>query len=329
MSPCKLAILELSHALQTCHFRREKLISCGSVRAAELVQAATQLFVQQACQLSCIPPPRQPWCVVHSKLQAPVYYLYALCLQQFLSPVPVWELKHIRKLSHLCAISYKLHTVTQRALKRKHGLDLVIASWLCDEDEAFSSLEVSARAYLQWELACVVSVWELKPCPPSRVSPNRCVHALVLYCAWGGRVPSLEVWSAAAHVQRCMLAPPGRLRGPEGDSVCCMGTRSVQGITGALPPSPQGRKAGAPSSAPILTGACKPGWNGMHLMHSGVHLPCRCLDCCIARLRRPHAGTRRAGRNCILHAPRHSHARIVPHMVAPAPRSRAGCAGQP
>ena len=61
---------------------------------------------------------------------------------QFLTPVPVWELKHIRKLSHLCAISYKLPTVTRRALKRKHGLDLIVASWVGDAENAAALLEV-------------------------------------------------------------------------------------------------------------------------------------------------------------------------------------------
>lgn len=50
-----------------------------------------------------------------------------LVLPQFLTPVPVWELKLIRKLSHLCAICYKLPTVTPIALKRKHGLELVVS----------------------------------------------------------------------------------------------------------------------------------------------------------------------------------------------------------
>lgn len=62
---------------------------------------------------------------------------------QFLTPVPLWELKHIRKLSHLCAISYKLPTVTRQALRRKHGLELVVASWACDAELA-AEAEVGA-----------------------------------------------------------------------------------------------------------------------------------------------------------------------------------------
>lgn len=72
---------------------------------------------------------------------------------QFLTPVPVWELKHIRKLSHLCAISYKLSSVTRRALKRKHGLELVVASWVNDAQNA-GLLEVCFEACV---CVCVIA----------------------------------------------------------------------------------------------------------------------------------------------------------------------------
>ena len=50
-------------------------------------------------------------------------------LSGFLTPVAVWELKHIRKLSHLCGLTYKPGRVTPRGLKKMHSLDLVASSW--------------------------------------------------------------------------------------------------------------------------------------------------------------------------------------------------------
>jgi hypothetical protein len=36
-------------------------------------------------------------------------------ISQFLAPVGVWELKHLRKLAHLTALTYLLHLVTVRS----------------------------------------------------------------------------------------------------------------------------------------------------------------------------------------------------------------------
>jgi len=50
----------------------------------------------------------------------------------FLAPAAVWELKHIRKLSSLCALTYKMYKVTPKGLMKRHNLDLVTTSWACE-----------------------------------------------------------------------------------------------------------------------------------------------------------------------------------------------------
>ncbi|KAJ9527248.1 hypothetical protein QJQ45_025478, partial [Haematococcus lacustris] len=53
-------------------------------------------------------------------------------ISQFLVAAPVWELKQMRRLCHLTSLTYKMHLVTPRALRRKHALDLVTTSWACE-----------------------------------------------------------------------------------------------------------------------------------------------------------------------------------------------------
>ncbi|KAJ9506515.1 hypothetical protein QJQ45_019619 [Haematococcus lacustris] len=53
-------------------------------------------------------------------------------ISQFLVAAPVWELKQMRRLCHLTSLTYKMHLVTPRALRRKHALDLVTSSWACE-----------------------------------------------------------------------------------------------------------------------------------------------------------------------------------------------------
>ncbi|GIL42583.1 hypothetical protein Vafri_540, partial [Volvox africanus] len=55
-----------------------------------------------------------------------------LDVSAFLSPVGVWELKRIRKLSALTVLTYFMHLVTPRRLHRSHGLTLVTTSRSCD-----------------------------------------------------------------------------------------------------------------------------------------------------------------------------------------------------
>ncbi|EFJ41746.1 hypothetical protein VOLCADRAFT_98293 [Volvox carteri f. nagariensis] len=55
-----------------------------------------------------------------------------LDVSAFLSPVGVWELKHIRKLAHLTSLTYYMHLVTPRRLMRSHRLELVTTSHACE-----------------------------------------------------------------------------------------------------------------------------------------------------------------------------------------------------
>ncbi|GLI69207.1 hypothetical protein VaNZ11_013780, partial [Volvox africanus] len=66
-----------------------------------------------------------------------------LDVSAFLSPVGVWELKRIRKLSALTVLTYYMHRVTPRRLHRSHGLTLVTTSRSCDVryDEVSDAVE--------------------------------------------------------------------------------------------------------------------------------------------------------------------------------------------
>ncbi|GIM12074.1 hypothetical protein Vretimale_15508 [Volvox reticuliferus] len=55
-----------------------------------------------------------------------------LDVSAFLSPVGVWELKRIRKLSALTVLTYYMQLVTPQRLQRAHGLTLVTTSRSCD-----------------------------------------------------------------------------------------------------------------------------------------------------------------------------------------------------
>mmetsp|Transcript_37569 Transcript_37569/g.111035 ORF Transcript_37569/g.111035 Transcript_37569/m.111035 type:complete len:778 (-) Transcript_37569:90-2423(-) len=66
-------------------------------------------------------------------------------ISRFLHPVEVWEMKHVRRLCNLCALTYKLHLVTPEGLRRRHGLSLVASSWAAPA--AASTPAASATAY--------------------------------------------------------------------------------------------------------------------------------------------------------------------------------------
>ncbi|KXZ44292.1 hypothetical protein GPECTOR_70g523 [Gonium pectorale] len=55
-----------------------------------------------------------------------------LDVSSFLGPVGGWELRHIRKLSSLTALTYFMHLVTPRRLQRMHKLELVTTSRACE-----------------------------------------------------------------------------------------------------------------------------------------------------------------------------------------------------
>ncbi|GFR40804.1 hypothetical protein Agub_g1422, partial [Astrephomene gubernaculifera] len=52
-------------------------------------------------------------------------------ISAFLSPVGIWELKHIRKLSSLTSLTYYMDLVTPRRLYRMHRVELVTTSRAC------------------------------------------------------------------------------------------------------------------------------------------------------------------------------------------------------
>lgn len=50
-------------------------------------------------------------------------------LSPFMTPVAAWELKYIRRTSHLCSLTYKQPRVTPSAIRAMHNLELVASSW--------------------------------------------------------------------------------------------------------------------------------------------------------------------------------------------------------
>eukprot|EP00197_Chlamydomonas_leiostraca_P006399 CAMPEP_0202865660 /NCGR_PEP_ID=MMETSP1391-20130828/6282_1 /ASSEMBLY_ACC=CAM_ASM_000867 /TAXON_ID=1034604 /ORGANISM="Chlamydomonas leiostraca, Strain SAG 11-49" /LENGTH=781 /DNA_ID=CAMNT_0049545523 /DNA_START=38 /DNA_END=2383 /DNA_ORIENTATION=- len=75
-------------------------------------------------------------------------------ISPFLSPVSTWELKHIRKLSHLTALTYKMAKLTPRKLKLTHGLDLVTTSWAC-EIRPYEHIRTAGECMEEGDGACL------------------------------------------------------------------------------------------------------------------------------------------------------------------------------